>query len=392
MGRIRLSGRGRRRVVAGHPWIFADDIADGTAEPGELVPVADPSGASLGWALYSRASKIALRMVSRSEAQPDREFWLDRVRRAIAWRAQNGLLAEDGACRLIAGDADGIPGLVVDRYARSLVLQSGTQAADRMRGFVIELVDEALPFPIETLVDRSDATVRRLEELQPRVEVLRGTAEKPVLVREGAAVYEVDVLAGQKTGAYLDQRNNRLATAARAHGRAVLDAFAYEGLFGIQAALAGAERVLCLEQSRTACERALANAQKNGVADRVEIVRASCMNELRSRADMEERFGIVVVDPPPFARNKREVEGAERGYVELNRRAFALLGPESLLVSASCSYHVLPERFLDHLRTAAELAGRPAWLLDLAGASPDHPQLLALPETRYLKCAFVRVG
>ncbi len=392
MGRIRLSGRGRRRLLSGHPWVFADDVAESSAEPGELVPVEDPSGASVGWGLYSRASKIALRMVTRSSDQPDRAFWLERVRRAIEWRARNGLLEEDGACRLIAGDADGIPGLVVDRYARCAVLQSGTQAADRMRGFLIDLLDEAMPFPIDALVDRSDATVRRLEELEPRVEVLRGRVDEPIVVQEGPAAYEVDVLGGQKTGAYLDQRANRLAAAKQAGGRQVLDAFAYDGLFGIQAVLAGAERAVCLEQSRPACERALANARRNGVEDRVEIVRASCMQELRSRAEASESYGLVIVDPPPFARNKRELEGAERGYVELNRRALALTSSEGLLVSASCSYHVLPERFLEHLRAAAELAGRDAWLLDLAGAAADHPQLLALPETRYLKCAFVRVG
>ncbi len=392
MGRMRVSGRARRRLLAGHPWIFAGDVAEGSAEPGELVPVEDPAGRHLGWALFSSASKIALRMVTTRAEQPDRAFWLERVREAVEWRQVCGLLEEDGACRLLGGDADGVPGLVIDRYGTAAVLQSGTQAADRMRDFLVGILDEVMPFELKTLVDRSDASVRRLEALEPRVEVMRGDPGEPIRVREGAARFTVNLLEGQKTGAYLDQRQNRLAAARFATGARVLDAFAYEGWFGIQAALEGAERVLCLEQSRAACERLQENARQNGVEDRVEIARASGLQELRARCEAAERFGLTIVDPPPFARNKREVEGAERGYVELNRCAVALTAPGGILVSASCSYHVLPERFVEHLRAAAALADREAWLLELRGASPDHPQRLALPETRYLKCAFLRVG
>lgn len=393
MGTMTLTGKGRRWLLNGHPWIYADDVADGEGTPGELVPVFAPQGESLGWALFSARSKIALRMVTREEEQPNRAFWEGRVRRAIQARQQHGLLDPQGACRLLSGDAEGIPGLIVDRYATTLVLQTGTQGADRMRDFLVELLLEAMPFEVTAVLDRSDLSVRRLEALEPRVEVLRGAIDGPIEVQEeGGLVYAVDVREGHKTGAYLDMRDNRIRAAAHAAGGRVLDAFAYDGLFGIRAALAGAEEVLCLEQNAAACERILENARRSGVADRVRVERVDCMKDLRARAEAEERYQLAVVDPPAFARNKKERAGAERGYVELNRRAMALLPEGGTLVSASCSHAISRRDFTAHLASAARVSGREAFLEALTGAAPDHPVRLGLPESDYLKCAFVRMG
>jgi 23S rRNA (cytosine1962-C5)-methyltransferase len=391
MGKIVLTGKGRRWLDTGHPWAFRDDIAETQAEPGEVAAVEGPGGRHIGFGMYSSASRIAVRMVARGPVEPDRAFWAGRVARAFAARERMGYLAEDGACRLIAGDADGIPGLVADRYGKVCVLQSGTQGADRLRGMVVELLDEVLPFRLECIVDRSDSAVRRLEALDRRVEVLRGEVAESVLVREGELVYEVDVMGGHKTGHYLDQRENRIRAAARAGGRRVLDGFSYDGLFGVRAALAGARSVLCVDQSEAALERAVRNAERNGVADRVRVRRANCMSELRAMARVEDRFGLVVVDPPAFARNRREVAGAARGYVEVNRRAMALVEPGGTLVSASCSYNVRPQTFVEYLARAAHEAGREVFLEELSGAAPDHPALITLPESAYLKCAFLRV-
>ncbi|HEV8114294.1 MAG TPA: class I SAM-dependent rRNA methyltransferase [Planctomycetota bacterium] len=391
MGKIVLTGKGRRWIEGGHPWAFRDDVASTDAEPGEIVAVEGPGAKPLGFGAYSSASRIAVRMVSRGREEPDRAFWKERVGRAIAARARAGYLDAAGACRLLGGDADGVPGLVVDRYASVGVLQSGTQGADRMIGLVVELLDELLPFPLSALVDRSDSSVRKLEALERRVAVVRGSVEGGVLVREGDLAYEVDVLQGHKTGHYLDQRENRRRAATHAPGRTVLDAFSYDGLFGIRAALAGASSVLCVDQSEAALARAAANAERNGVAARVRVHRANCMSELRAMALADERFGLVVVDPPAFARNRREVAGAARGYVEVNRRALALVEAGGMLVSASCSYNVRPQTFVDYLAAAAHEAGRDVYLEELAGASPDHPALLTLPESAYLKCAFLRV-
>lgn len=390
MGKMILTGKGRRWLHKGHPWVYADDVADGEGQRGELLPVEDPSGLVVGWGLHSAGSRIAVRMVTRNTEQPNRDFWVARVKAVIERRARHGLLDPEGACRLIAGDADGVPGLVADRYGRTLVLQCGTQGADRMRDFLVELIDDCLPFELDTIVDRSDTTVRKYEGLEPRVEVLRGSADELRVVHEDGLEFTVDVLHGHKTGAYLDQRDNRKRAAQDVEGKRVLDAFSYDGLFGIRAALAGASEVICLEQNQAACDRVVDHAARNGVSERVRVERVNCMQALRDRADEGEKWDVVVVDPPAFARNKKEIEGAERGYVELNRRALSLLNPGGMLVSASCSHNVRAHDFTRFLASAARLAERSAWLEELTGAAPDHPHLLTLPESHYLKCAFIR--
>jgi 23S rRNA (cytosine1962-C5)-methyltransferase len=392
MSKMILSGKGRRWLLNGHPWIYADDVADGEATPGELVPVHAPQGELLGWALFSAKSKIALRMVTREEQQPNREFWLGRMQRAIQARINLGMLEPEGACRLISGDAEGVPGLIVDRYGATLVLQIGTQAAERMRDFFVEVLLEALPFEAAAVLERSDLSVRRLEGLEPRVELLSGAIDGPIQVQEsGGLIYQVDVREGHKTGAYLDMSENRVRAAAlRPTGR-VLDTFAYDGLFGIRAALAGAEEVLCLEQNAAACERIRVNSELSGVAERVKVERVDCMKDLRSRAEAKQVWDTIIVDPPAFARNKREKRGAERGYVELNRRAMLLAAKGGHLVTASCSHAIYASEFLGHLASAARVSGRDTMLEAFTGASPDHPVRLGLPESNYLKCAFLRV-
>ncbi len=391
MGNVTLSGKGRRWVLGGHPWIYRDDITAGEAEPGELLHVEDANGNSIGWGLFSASSKIAVRLVSSTPDQPKREFWLERVQRAVKNRERMGYLNPEGACRLISSDADRMPGWIVDLYGTTAVVQSSIQATDRMRDFLVELLQEALPFELDTILERSDASVRRHEDLDSRVETLKGEVGESVVVREDEMEYEVDVLGGHKTGHYLDQRENRKRAAQLASGGSMLDAFCYDGLFGIRAALAGAKEVVCLDQSTPAGERLKRNAERNGVADRVTFFKANCMQELRNRLENDESYNVVVVDPPAFARNRREVDGAERGYVELNRRGLGLVKEGGHLVSASCSYNVRSADFVRFLSSASRLAQRDAWLEEMRGAAPDHPAILSVPETNYLKCAFLRV-
>jgi 23S rRNA (cytosine1962-C5)-methyltransferase len=392
MGSVRLTAKGRRWMQGGHPWIYRDDLADVQAAAGEVVTVEDPQGKPVGWASYSAASRIALRLVSREREEPGSEFWRERVARALALRASLGLADAQGAARLVAGDADGIPGLVIDRYASVLVVQGGTHFADRVAGEIVAGVKELCGVPITAVLERSDAGVRKLEGLEPRVGLLGGALPELLLVHEDALVYEVDVLTGHKTGHYLDQRENRQRAAELAHGRSVLDVFSYDGLFGVRAALAGAERVLCLDQSGPALERARRNAERNGVAQKFATEKVDALDDLRARVEKLEQYGLVIVDPPAFAKNRAQIEGAARGYVELNRRALELVEPLGHLVSASCSYNVRAWEFVDFLAQAAVAARRPAWLEELRGAAADHPHLLTLPETHYLKCAFVRAG
>lgn len=396
MGSVRVSGRGRRRLEGGHPWVFADDVSHADAEPGETVAVEGPHGERLGWGLHSSQSKIRVRLFTRREEEPDERFWIERVRRAAATRDELGLFDPRGACRLLAGDADGVPGMVIDHYAGVFVLQSGTQGSDRLRDVLVRAL-ETLGREVRAVLDRSDASVRRLEGLERRVEVLRGEVPAEHEIREDAPgapslLYEVDVLHGHKTGHYLDQRANRMRAAELARGGDVLDAFCYDGLFGIRAALAGARGVLCLDQSEAALERARRNAERNGVSERVATERVDVMRDLRGRADLDRRFRLVIVDPPAFAKNRAELEGAERGYRELNLRALRLVESGGHLVTASCSYAMRAEPFVAVLARAASLSGRDVWLEELRGASADHPVLLVLPESAYLKCAFLRVS
>jgi 23S rRNA (cytosine1962-C5)-methyltransferase len=409
MGQVRLTAMGRRRLLDGHPWIYRNDLGKTDAGPGELVPVKSQNGTIMGWGLHSKSSKLALRIVTRSAEQPTRSFWEARINRCLDTRAGAGLLEVtklEGACRLIGGDADGIPGLVVDRYADRLVLQCGTEAADKMRDFLLGILLEQLEqrgFVIAGVLDRSDATVRRHEELESRVEWLRGDVSMgQLMVDEGGLRYAVDLLGGHKTGHYLDQRDNRLRAAQliRELGTngfcppqeaRVLDVFSYDGLFGLLAAKAGAKDVLCLDQSASAGERVLANAQTNDVEGIVRFEKVNAMRDLGRRVEAGESWDVVILDPPAFARSKRELAGAMRGYGELFRRGLQLLNKGGFLVAASCSYNMKVDAFHEVLVKSARDAKVTAHLIDIHGASSDHPRRLDLPETDYLKCAFIRV-
>lgn len=390
MSRVRISGRGRRRLEGGHPWIFADDVTATEAQPGDVVAIHAPDERLLGHGLYSSESKIRVRLITRDEHAPDEAFWCGRLARALAARRRMGLFDPAGACRVLAGDADGVPGLVIDHYAGVFVLQSGSQGSDRLRDVFVSALLAQCGTP-RAIVDRSDASVRRLEGLEKRMEVLRGELPEVLEVREDQLLYEVDVLHGHKTGHYLDQRVNRRRAAELAVGGDMLDAFSYDGLFGVRAALAGARSVLCLDQSEAALERARRNAERNGVSGKLRCERVDVMRDLRARAESGARFAVVVVDPPAFAKNKAELAGAERGYRELNARALRLVEAGGHLVSASCSHAVRAEHFVQLLAQAATLARRDVYLEDLLGASPDHSALMVLPESSYLKCAFMRV-
>jgi 23S rRNA (cytosine1962-C5)-methyltransferase len=390
LGRVTLTGRGRRRFQRGHPWVFADDLSGEQAQDGGLVAIEDPSGAHLGWGTYSGVSKLRVRAFSRAAEPPDRTFFAHRVARAIELRERAGLLAPHGACRLLAGDSERVPGLVVDRYAQVLVLQSGTRAADRLAPLVLELLLEQLPWRASAALVRSDAGVRRLEGLESVVAPCFGQLPDEIVVEEDGLFYEVDVRAGHKTGHYLDQRENRRRAAELARGRDVLDAFCYDGLLGLRAAREGARSVLCLDQSTAALERLQRNVARNGLGSLVRAERVDAMSDLRARAQAGQRFGLVALDPPAFARNRRELEGALRGYKELNLRALALLEPGGHLMSSSCSHALGTPAFLDLLAASAADAGRACYLEGLFGAACDHPVLLELPESAYLKCALLR--
>ena len=377
---VRLTAKGLRWHRTGHPWVYRNDLEGQPEIPGgDLVAVADRGGRVLGQALYSAASRIALRFVTYGDEPVDRDFWEGRLKRALDYRRR--VVAETDAYRLIFGETDGFPGLVVDSYAGHLVLQTLHPGMERRLPEIMELLAAHLSPPSVTL--RHDAEVRLQEGLPLLVKTVLGELPDRVEVREGLVRLWVDVKNGQKTGLFLDQRENRLAAAGFSRGE-VLDAFAYQGGFAMHLA-PGAHRVTLVESSDPGLAMARENAALNGFTN-LELVKENVFTFLKEAVTAGRRFDLISLDPPAFAKSRRDRDAAFRGYREINRRAFQLLNPGGVLITSSCSYNLSEPEFLGIVREAAAAAGRQARLVERRGAAKDHPALLSLPESLYLKC------
>lgn len=376
--------RATRRIASRHPWVFVDDVAEANgAAHGDLVRVRDNAGTILGFAFWSSRSKIALRMVALGDTVPDAAFWAVRVDQALARRA--GAIGRWGAKRLIFGEGDGIPGLIADLYGTHLVIQVLTAGTERIVDHVLAALRERVV--IDSVLARNDPSVRKLEGLAREVQQRVGTTPQEIVVDEEGVRYAADPWRGQKTGAFLDQRENRVACRAYARGR-VLDAFSYHASFALHAAIHAAE-VVVVDSSADALARGAANAERNQ-ATNLTFVEANAFEDLRDRDRRGERFDLVILDPPAFAKNRGDVAAARRGYKELNLRAFRLLSPGGALVTSSCSYNLDEASFEAIVREAAADAGREAYVSERRGQSADHPVRLAFPEGRYLKCFVLR--
>jgi 23S rRNA (cytosine1962-C5)-methyltransferase len=383
--KVRITRRGADRLQGGHLWIYRADVeaAPAALEAGDVVALVDGRGRFLAKAFWSARSKIALRVVTRDEEPVDEAFFAARLAAAIDLRER--AFGAERFVRVVHGEADLLPGLVVDRYGEAAVLQTLVPATDRRKALLADLVADALS--LRTVVERNDVRVRELEGLSQTKGVLRGEPPDPVEYQEGEVRMRIDLLAGQKTGAFLDQRENHLRAGAYARGRC-LDCFSYAGGFALQLARR-AERVTAVELQAGAAALLRANALLNR-ADNLEVVEANAFDYLRDRSEEEPAFDLVVLDPPAFAKSKDALPAARRGYKEVNLRALQILRPGGVLVTASCSYH-LPEEALEALvLDAANDAGRRVQVLERRGAGRDHPVLLGVPETRYLKCLFLR--
>jgi 23S rRNA (cytosine1962-C5)-methyltransferase len=384
MSEVRLTAKGWRWQRTGHPWIYRDDLASPPALPGgELVRVLDHQGRFVGQAFYSAKSRIALRFLTYTEEPVDRGFWGQRLRRAAAYRSR--VVAHSDAFRLIYGEADGFPGLIVDHYTGHFVFQVLHPGMERVLPEIIDLLKTNSPLSI-TL--RNDVEVRVLEGLPLEVATVWGELPPLVEVREGSVRLLVDVMGGQKTGLFLDQRENRLAAADYAKGEA-LDCFSYQGSFALHLGR-GAQKVTLVESSAAALERAQDNARLNGL-DNLEPVKENVFAFLKEAVAQGRRFDLIVLDPPAFAKSRRERQAAAKGYHEINRRAFQLLNPGGVLITCSCSYNLSEPEFLEIVRQAAADAHRQARLIERRGAAKDHPALLSLPESIYLKCFILEV-
>jgi 23S rRNA (cytosine1962-C5)-methyltransferase len=374
--------RGAARARSGHPWIYRSDVAEAAGEPGDVIPVFDRAGSFLGRAFYNPGSQISLRMAERRDEPVDESWFRSRIERSLAYR---DLLAIDGdACRLLHAEADGIPGLVVDRYGDFLVLQVGSAAVERRLGWVLDALEELLS-PAGVLL-RGDSAARKREGLDTGVRVLRGEVPETLVVREGSVRYEADLWRGQKTGGFLDQHENHLAAGRYASGAGrVLDVFCYAGGFALHAARQAGE-VEAVDSSGPALDAARRNAELNGL-ENISFTRARAFDLLRERSDAGKGYDMVILDPPAFAKTRRDLPRARRAYKEINLRAMKLLNPGGILITCSCSYHLSRELFEDTLRSAAGDAGRTLRVREWRGQATDHPEILTIPETRYLKCA-----
>lgn len=384
---IRLATGREARILAGHPWIYKSEIArvENEGEPGAIAHVRDSRGRFLGQAMVNLKSQIAGRLITRSEEKIDAAFFERRIRDAAS-RCDRSVHGPD-ACRLIYGEADHLPGLIADRYADLLVVQILTAGMERVRGMVLEALREAVK--PRAIHERNDASPRKLEGLELRKGFAWGGGETGLWIQEGKLSFFVEVAEGQKTGFFLDQRENREVVKGLAAGREVLDCFCYSGGFALSAAAGGAASVKGIDMSADAITWAERSAERNGLSPRCTFTIGNAFDALRAFDREGRRFGMLILDPPAFTKGKEALSGALRGYKEINLRAMKLLDPGGILVTCSCSYHVDAPTFLEMLRAAAADAHREFRLLEFRTQAKDHPVLLAAKETQYLKCAIL---
>ena len=385
--KVKISPRGAARLKAGHVWVYRSDIvsADGIA-PGSVVTVTDQRGKPLGTALYSSSSQIAIRVISREAVADFSALVRRRIGEAIAYR--EGVVRDSDAYRLVFSEADFLPGLIVDRYNDMLSIQVLTQGMDSnvtRETFVSELTQRLNP---ASIVERVDLRVRELESLPPRVSgLLQGEKTATTFTMNGVR-FRYDALEGQKTGAFLDQRENYAAAARYGRGEA-LDVFCYQGGFALHLATR-CSQVTGVDSSRPALEVADQNAALNSRS--IEWIEANAFDLLKDYASSKRLYDTIILDPPAFAKTKRDLDAAMRGYKELNLRALKMLRSGGILVTCSCSYHVSQAGFLEVLADAARDAHRTLRVIEVRGQAKDHPVLLEVPETAYLKCIISNVS
>ena len=382
---VTVSPRAVERIFNAHPWIYRSDIAASPEiEPGTIVNVQDGRGRFLGQALYSSKSQIALRFLTREKRPFDRAFLAGRIQAAAAYRRQ--VVQDSEAYRVVASEGDLLPSLIIDRYGEYLVVQTLSQGMEKLKSAIAEILQEA--FSPRGILERNDVAVRSLEGLELIKGVLAGEPADEVVVTMNGLRFAFDLMEGQKTGGFLDQRENQKAAQSYAHGRA-LDCFSYTGGFAL--ALSGrCDSVLAIESSEEALRMAQRNAELNG-ASNIEWKQANCFDFLKAVDQADDRFDVVVLDPPAFARQRSNLDSALRGYKELNLRALKILNPGGYLITCSCSYHVTESDFLEAIASAALDARRTVTVVERRTQGRDHPILLTVPETHYLKCLILRV-
>ena len=388
MAKVFLRKTRETRVRSGHPWIYLSEIekVEGDFENGDVVDVYSCKNTYLGRAFYNPKSQIALRMLTLHDEPVDENFFRRRVQDAWAYRLR---FADPDSCRLIFSESDFLPGLIVDKFANVLVIQSLCLGIEKWKDVIVRaLVDTVHPLGI---YERSDVPVRRLEGMEQTTGLLYGEVPDRIAMKENGITFMVDVKNGQKTGFFLDQKENRACLSAIVKDAKVLDCFCHNGSFSLHAGKYGARSVLGVDISEEALEVARENARINVLDDVVKFEAHNCFDHLRELTDAKEKFDVVILDPPAFTKTRSALEGALRGYKEINLRGLKLVEPGGFLVTCSCSQHVSPEEFADVVKQAARDSKKKIRLVENRTQGHDHPILPASRETQYLKCMILQV-
>jgi len=375
-----ISPRGVERIRAGHLWIYRSDVRSADGEPGCVVRLLDERGRFQGRAFHSDKSQIALRLLTREDVPVDRAFFARRLEHAAAYRKV--VVENTEAWRVVYGEADHLPSLIVDRYGDYLVLQTLSQGTERQKGVFVDILNEI--FAPKGILERNDPRVRLLEGLDQRVSVLSGDVPDEIVARENGIAFACDLKKAQKTGSFLDQRENHWAARTYASGD-VLDCFSYQGGFALTIADRCAH-VEATDMAPAAVAAARRNQELNGIKN-VSFREGNSFDILKEYDDADRRFDMVILDPPAFAKTRAALTSALRGYHEINLRAMRLLADGGILYTASCSYHLTKPLFLEMLERAAADSGRRMALRDFVGQPLDHPEVLTIPETGYIKGA-----
>jgi 23S rRNA (cytosine1962-C5)-methyltransferase len=388
-GEVVLRKREERRILDGHLWVFSNEIetTGGAPGPGTTVAVKRGDGRLLGYGIYNPHSLIAVRIFSRSNPTLGPDLMIERLRTAASLR---GILYPGNSCyRLVHGESDDLPGLIIDRFGEAFCLQTLSLGMDRLKGTICDALESA--FGAKLIVERNESTLRTLEGLAQQSGIIRGALEGPVRVEEADLSFVADLLGGHKTGFYYDQRENRIALRRYARVEKALDLYCNEGGFALHLARAGAGEVLGIDSSQASLGRAAESAALNDLDDRCTFEQEDVPQALQALHSAGERFGLVNLDPPSFTRSRKNVGPARRAYVDVNRKAIRVLERGGILASASCSHHITEETFMACVREAAASVGRRPILLEWRSQAPDHPIIPAMPETRYLKFGIFRV-
>ncbi len=388
MAKVILKKKEHIDIVRGFPWIYDNEIArvEGDFSPGDIVDIYDVSNTFLGRGYINPKSKITVRILTRKEEEIDKSFFFKRILQAWEYRKR---LVDTRSCRVVFGEADMIPGLIVDKFEDVLVIQTLALGIDRFKDTIVEVLDEILQ--PRGIYERNDVPVREVEGLPQKKGFLKGVFDTKIEIEENGLRIIVDVENGQKTGYFLDQRENRNALKGIVEGAEVLDTFCYTGSFALHAVKFGARRVIAIDSSVQALELAKENAKLNGFDERIEFIEGNAFDILREFYKNGKTFDVIILDPPAFAKSQRHIEGAIRGYKEINLRAIKMIREGGFLVTCSCSQHITPEVFQQIIDSARIDANKMLRLVEFRTQAKDHPILLSYPESLYLKCGIYQV-